>query len=68
MLSVEWEENGFQYVGISDQFVDANKMVLPGSGLHRMIEDALLTRYTWHLIDGNGDPRKEENVIPEVVS
>lgn len=46
---------------VADHFVDANKMVLLGSGSQRKIEDLLLTRYAWHLIAQNGNPRKEEN-------
>jgi len=45
---------------VADHFVDANKMVLLGSGSQRKIEDLLLTRYACYLIAQNGDPRKEE--------
>jgi len=47
---------------VPDHFVDANKMVLLGSGAEREIEDLLLTRYACYLIAQNGDPRKEEIV------
>jgi len=60
MLLVEWEENGFQYGGISAHFVDASKMVLLGSGSQRKIEDLLLTRYAGHLLARNGAPDKEK--------
>ncbi|MDD4138467.1 MAG: DNA damage-inducible protein D, partial [Methanoregula sp.] len=45
---------------VPDHFVDANKMVVLGSGAEREIEDLLLTRYACYLIAQNGDPRKEE--------
>ena len=52
---------------VPDHFVDANKMVLLGSGAEREIEDLLLTRYACYLIAQNGDPRKERDcVCPEL--
>jgi hypothetical protein len=45
---------------VPDHFVDANKMVLLGSGAGQRIEDLLLTRYACYLIAQNGDPRKGE--------
>lgn len=46
--------------GISDHFVDANKMVAIGSGAARPVEEIMLTRYACYLIAQNGDSRKEE--------
>src|SRR3989338_1568241 len=45
--------------GVSDHFVDVNKMVKLGSGSEREVDDILLTRYACYLIAQNGDPRKE---------
>jgi len=55
-------------IPVSDHFVDINKSIPVPKGGQRIIEDLLLTRYACYLIAQNGDPRKEENVIPEVVS
>ncbi len=46
--------------GVSDHFVDVNKMVSIGSGAERKQEDIMLTRYACYLIAQNGDPRKEQ--------
>lgn len=45
---------------ISHHFVEANKMVLLGSGSQREIEDIALTRYACYLIAQNGDAAKNE--------
>ncbi|VAW71664.1 DNA-damage-inducible protein D [hydrothermal vent metagenome] len=45
---------------VSDHFVDANKMIDPGSGSQREVDDIMLTRYACYLIAQNGDPRKQE--------
>ena len=46
--------------GVTNQFVDVNKMVDLGSGSQRQIDDIMLTRYACYLIAQNGDPRKTE--------
>ena len=48
-----------------DHFVEANKMVLVGSGSSREIPDLILTRYACYLIAQNGDPRKESIAFPQ---
>ena len=45
--------------GISDHFVDINKMVSIGSGAQKSIDDIMLTRYACYLVAQNGDPKKE---------
>lgn len=68
MLSVEWEESGFQHERISDHFVDINKSIpVPKGGL-QIIEDLLLTQYAGYLIAQCGDPCKEKIAIPGVFS
>ena len=47
-------------VGVSDHFVDINKMVDLGSGSERRIQDVALTRYACYLVAQNGDPGKSE--------
>lgn len=44
---------------IENHFVDANKMVLIGSGTEREIEDIKLSRYACYLIIQNADARKK---------
>lgn len=44
---------------IENHFVDANKMVLIGSGTEREIEDIKLSRYACYLIVQNADARKK---------
>lgn len=44
---------------ISDQFVEANKLIEHGKGGMRQIIDYKLSRYACYLIVQNGDPRKE---------
>lgn len=46
--------------GVTDHFVDVNKMVDLGSGSQREVDDIMLTRYACYLIAQNGDPKKEE--------
>ena len=45
---------------IADHFVEIDKMVAPGSGSQREVDDIMLTRYACYLIDRNGDPGKSE--------
>lgn len=46
--------------GISDHFVDVNKMVAIGSGAARPVEDIMLTRFACYLLAQNGDSSKEQ--------
>ena len=46
--------------GITDHFVDVNKMVDLGSGSQREVEDIMLTRYACYLVAQNGDSKKQE--------
>jgi DNA-damage-inducible protein D len=46
--------------GVSDHFVDVNRMVKIGSGAERKQDDIMLTRYACYLIAQNGDPKKEQ--------
>lgn len=48
-----------------DHFVDADKMVLTGSGAKREIEDFLMTRFACYLVLQNGDPRKPEIALAQ---
>jgi DNA-damage-inducible protein D len=50
---------------ISDQFVDADKLVSVGSDAKRVISDYHLSRYACYLIAQNGDPRKEEIALAQ---
>jgi len=45
---------------VGSHFVDVNKMVDPGSGSCRSIDDMMLTRYACYLVAQNGDPKKQE--------
>jgi DNA-damage-inducible protein D len=45
---------------IYDHFVEANKMVLLGSGSERKVKDIGLTRYACYLVAQNSDPAKIE--------
>lgn len=42
-----------------DHFLDVRKMVEPGSGATRAVDDIALTRYACYLIAQNGAPSKE---------
>jgi DNA-damage-inducible protein D len=44
--------------GLSDHFVEVNKMIDLAKGAQREIEDIALTRYACYLIAQNGDPSK----------
>ena len=44
---------------VLDHFVEADKMVVIGSGPEREIKDIILSRYACYLIVQNGDPKKE---------
>lgn len=48
----------FEGHAIVDHFVDVNKMVEPGSGGQRAVEDIMLTRYACYLVAQNGDSKK----------
>ncbi len=54
-------ENSDQVV--HNHFVDADKMVLTGSGASRIVNDHYMTRYGCYLIAQNGDPRKNKSVL-----
>lgn len=43
---------------VVDHFVEANKMVLLGSGSQRELDDVHLSRYACYLVVQNGDPSK----------
>lgn len=43
---------------VLDHFVEANKMVLLGSGSQRELDDVHLSRYACYLVVQNGDPSK----------
>jgi len=51
------EESGVQ---VSDQFLEATKMVDIGSGAKREVQDWYLSKYACYLITMNGDPSKHE--------
>ncbi len=44
--------------GVTDHFVETNKMVTLGSGAQRKVKDYRLTRYACYLIAQNADPSK----------
>lgn len=46
--------------GISDHFVDVNKMVTIGSGAARPVKDIMLTRFACYLLAQNGDSSKQQ--------
>ena len=46
-------------INVLDLFVEADKMVVIGSGAEREIKDIILSRYACYLIVQNGDPKKE---------
>lgn len=45
--------------GVTDHFVDVNKMIEVGKTAEREVSDIALTRYACYLIAQNGDPRKD---------
>ena len=47
---------------VSDHFVDVNKMVDPGSGSQREVDNIMLTRYACYLIAQNGVIAREPQV------
>lgn len=47
-------------VGLSDHFVDINKVVPLGKGGQRILEDIALTRYACYLIAQNGESSKSQ--------
>ena len=46
--------------GVSDHFVDVNKMIQMPKGASKEVPDFMLTRYACYLIAQNGDPKKEQ--------